>query len=80
MPSVYPIFNATSGTIVRIPNLKPTSLERLLNGTTKPFLKSNDMSDVEVPIFINFVRSMLTIDPARRKTAAELLQHEWLRL
>lgn len=38
------------------------------------------MSDAEIPIFIDFLQGMLTIDPARRKSAAELLRHEWLEL
>ncbi|KAK9366188.1 protein kinase [Lipomyces kononenkoae] len=60
--------------------LKPTSLERLINGTTKPFLKPTDMPDAEVPIFIDFLRGMLAIDPERRKSAADLLQHGWINL
>lgn len=66
------------GGLLRIPNLKPTSLERLLNGTSKPFIKPDDMHDAEVPIFIDFVRGMLQINPDTRKSAAELLQHEWI--
>lgn len=68
------------GNLLRIPNLKPTSLERLINGTTKPFLKPRDMPDTEVPIFIDFLRGMLEIDPGSRKSASELLQHEWINL
>lgn len=41
--------------------MKSTSLERLLNGTTKPFLKPDDMPDAEVPIFINFLRACLRL-------------------
>ncbi|KAE8321394.1 kinase-like domain-containing protein [Aspergillus sergii] len=37
------------GDLLRIPNMKSTSLERLINGTTKPFLKPDDMPDAEVP-------------------------------
>lgn len=66
------------GNLLRIPNLKPTSIERLINGSTKPFLKPRDMPVAEVPIFINFLRGMLEIDPGSRKSASELLQHEWL--
>jgi serine/threonine-protein kinase SRPK3 len=58
--------------------MKSTSLERLLKGTSKPFLKSKDMPEHEVDIFIDFVKGMLTMDPASRKSAAELLQHEWI--
>ncbi|KIE03726.1 Protein kinase-like domain protein, partial [Metarhizium majus ARSEF 297] len=66
------------GSLLRIPNLKSTSLEHLLNGTSKPFLKPEDMPDHEVDIFIDFIKGMLTIDPGSRKSAAELLQHEWI--
>ncbi|KAE8153568.1 protein kinase [Aspergillus avenaceus] len=67
------------GTLIRIPNLKPTKLERLINGTTKPFLKPSDMPEAEVPIFIEFVQGMLELDPGTRKSASELLQHEWIK-
>ncbi|KAG6106266.1 hypothetical protein E4U14_004698 [Claviceps sp. LM454 group G7] len=66
------------GEFLRIPNLGPTSLERLLNGDRMPRIKPSDMSDDEVVVFIDFVRSMLQIDPKKRKSAAQLLQHEWL--
>ncbi|KJK81845.1 hypothetical protein H634G_03108 [Metarhizium anisopliae BRIP 53293] len=66
------------GSLLRNPNLKSTSLERLLNGTSKPFLKPEDMPDHEVDIFTDFIKGMLTIDPGSRKSAAELLQHEWI--
>ncbi|KAK9234398.1 protein kinase, partial [Lipomyces kononenkoae] len=68
------------GNLLRIPNMKPTSLERMINGTTKLFLKPKDMPDTEVPIFIDFLRGMLAIDPERRRSAADLLQHEWIKL
>ncbi|KAG6103060.1 hypothetical protein E4U14_006454 [Claviceps sp. LM454 group G7] len=66
------------GEFLRIPNLGPTSLERLLNGDRMPRMKPSDMSDDEVVVFIDFVRGMLQIDPKKRKSAAQLLQHEWL--
>ncbi|RJE27037.1 CMGC SRPK protein kinase [Aspergillus sclerotialis] len=68
------------GNLLRIPNLKPTSLERLVDGQTKPFLRASDMPKAEVPIFIDFIKGMLEIDPGPRKSAAELLQHEWVNL
>ncbi|OJJ46534.1 hypothetical protein ASPZODRAFT_132604 [Penicilliopsis zonata CBS 506.65] len=67
------------GNLRRIPNLKATSLERLLNGTEKPFLKPDDMPEAEMPVFLDFLRGMLSIDPKNRKSAAELLQHNWLK-
>ncbi|KAL4943337.1 hypothetical protein BDV06DRAFT_234751 [Aspergillus oleicola] len=68
------------GNLRRIPYLKPTSLKCLLDGETKPFLRPADMPKTEFPVFIDFIRSMLEIDPASRKSAAELLRHEWVRL
>ncbi|KAJ0420558.1 protein kinase [Aspergillus carlsbadensis] len=68
------------GNLLRIPNLKPTCLERLIDGETKPFLKPTDMTKAEVPVFVDFIKGMLEIDPASRKSADELLQHEWIRL
>ncbi|KAM3448170.1 hypothetical protein MY3296_008040 [Beauveria thailandica] len=66
------------GKLIRVCNLKPTSLERLVNGDVKPFIKPADMLETEIAIFIDFIKSMLAIDPMARKSAAELLQHEWL--
>lgn len=39
-----------------------------------------DMPEAEVPIFVDFIKGMLEIDPRSRKSAAELLQHEWIHL
>lgn len=64
--------------LIRIPNMTSTGLERLIDGATEPFLKPCDMGNAEVPIFIDFLRRMLTIDPQRRSSASELLRHEWL--
>ncbi|KAJ5248963.1 hypothetical protein N7468_000414 [Penicillium chermesinum] len=72
-------FNADGG-LRRIPDLKSTSLERLIDGAEKPFLRPKDMSGAEVPVFIDFLRGMLTIDPTSRKPASELLQHDWLKM
>lgn len=44
----------------------------------EPFIKPSDMPDAEIPIFIDFVKGMLTIDPESRKSASELLQHKWI--
>lgn len=70
--------NRLIGNLLRIDTLKSTNLERLLNGASEPFLKPQDMGHNEVPVFIDFINVMLTIDPKFRKTAAELLQHEWI--
>lgn len=69
-----------SGVFLRISDLTPTSLARLMNGAERPFLKPNDMPDAEIPIFIDFLQGVLTIDRAHRKSAAELLRHEWFEL
>ncbi|KAG6119016.1 hypothetical protein E4U14_005988 [Claviceps sp. LM454 group G7] len=66
------------GKFLRIPKLGLTSLERMLNGDIMPVTKPPDMPDDEIDVFIDFVRGMLQIDPMARKSAAQLLQHEWL--
>ncbi|KAG6087700.1 hypothetical protein E4U31_000384 [Claviceps sp. LM219 group G6] len=66
------------GNFLRIPRLSLSSLERLLNGDIIPVTKPPDMPDNEIDVFIDFVRGMLQIDPMARKSAAQLLQHEWL--
>ena len=37
------------------------------------------MDEAEVDIFVDFLRGALALDPDERKTARELLEHEWLR-
>ncbi|KAG6179767.1 hypothetical protein E4U36_005342 [Claviceps purpurea] len=66
------------GKFLRIPKLGLASLERVLNGDIMPLMKPPDMPDDEIDVFIDFVRGMLQIDPMARKSAAQLLQHEWL--
>ncbi|EGX88003.1 protein kinase, putative [Cordyceps militaris CM01] len=66
------------GALFRIPNMKATSLERLLNGQVKLFIRPADMPETEIGTFIDFIQGMLEIDPTVRKSAAELLQHGWL--
>ncbi|KAK2788293.1 hypothetical protein FQN53_003827 [Emmonsiellopsis sp. PD_33] len=68
-----------NGNLHRISNLKPTNIEGLINGAKSPFLKPYDMPDSEVPIFVDFLQKMLTIDPALRSSASNLLQHEWIK-
>jgi serine/threonine-protein kinase SRPK3 len=67
------------GTLIRIPALKVTSLEDMIDGEEAVFQRPTDMEKEEVPAFASFLRSALSLDPNRRGTAAELLQHEWLR-
>ncbi|KAL3457560.1 protein kinase [Aspergillus heterothallicus] len=68
------------GNLLRIPSLKPASLEFLVNGPTAPFTRPHDMPESEIPAFVDFLKGMLVIDPQSRKSAAELLQHEWLQI
>ncbi|QSS62287.1 serine kinase [Histoplasma capsulatum] len=67
------------GTLRRIANLNPTTLESIIDGQESPFLKPNDMPHAEVPIFIDFLKGMLAINPDHRRSAAELLRHGWLK-
>ena len=55
------------------------SLERLLDGKKEPFRRPDDMTESEVPLYVDFLKGMLTLDPEKRKSAAEMLEHEWLR-
>ncbi|KAE8398052.1 protein kinase [Aspergillus pseudonomiae] len=64
--------------LARIMEVLARSLLRLPDLTTNPFLKPIDMPEAEVPIFVDFLKGMLEIDPGSRKPAAELLQHEWV--
>jgi serine/threonine-protein kinase SRPK3 len=37
------------------------------------------LDDSEKPLFIDFLRSMLRLKPSDRASAAELLEHEWVK-
>jgi len=37
------------------------------------------LDDVEKPLFIDFLKSMLRLKPSDRASAAELLEHEWIK-
>ncbi|KAG6106268.1 hypothetical protein E4U14_004700 [Claviceps sp. LM454 group G7] len=66
------------GRLVRGPSLERSSLECILNGSVKPYKRPSDMSKKEFDVFVDFLKGMLEIDPSKRKSAAQLLQHEWL--
>ncbi|KAG6111613.1 hypothetical protein E4U13_004732 [Claviceps humidiphila] len=66
------------GKLIRIRKLKASSLKRMLHGKVKPYNKPSDMPEDEFDIFVDFLKGMLEIDPIKRKSAAQLLQHEWL--
>lgn len=73
------LFSGTGeGELRHIPNLEPIGLEEVLNDRMNRFIRLGDISEEEVYVFIDYVKGMLTIDPSRRKSAAELLEHEWL--
>ncbi|KAL5365275.1 kinase-like domain-containing protein [Aspergillus floccosus] len=50
----------------------------ILGPFPRHFLQQGGRADI--PIFIDFIKGMLAIDPASRKSAAALLEHEWIRL
>ncbi|KAG6287050.1 hypothetical protein E4U46_004381 [Claviceps purpurea] len=66
------------GKLIRGPRYKRSSLECMLNGKASPHNKPSGMSEKEFAIFVDFLKGMLEIDPTKRKSAAQLLQHEWL--
>ncbi len=50
-----------------------------MDGTRGLLQRPEDMPKAEVAIFVDFLERMLAIDPDLRKTAAELLNHPWLK-
>ncbi|KAG6154085.1 hypothetical protein E4U37_002411 [Claviceps purpurea] len=66
------------GKLIRGPRYKRSSLECMLNGKASPHNKPSGMSEKEFAIFVDFLKGMLEIDPTKRKSAVQLLQHEWL--
>ncbi|KAF2207809.1 hypothetical protein CERZMDRAFT_114980 [Cercospora zeae-maydis SCOH1-5] len=66
------------GRLLRIPKLQNTSLRAYLDGKDEPFRRPSDMDEDEVPVFVDFLRGALALDPVDRRTATELLQHQWL--
>jgi len=47
--------------------IQPTPLEDRVEG------------EIDIGVFLDFIRSMLDWIPGQRKTAAELLEHPWLK-
>ncbi|KAG5967526.1 hypothetical protein E4U57_000684 [Claviceps arundinis] len=66
------------GKLIRGPSYTRSSLECILNGKVSPHNKPSGMLENEFAIFVDFLKGMLEIDPMKRKSAAQLLQHEWL--
>ncbi|KAK4950182.1 hypothetical protein LTR10_011161 [Elasticomyces elasticus] len=66
------------GNLLRIPTLHPTSLRAIIDGSDDPMWRPREMDDAEVAVFVDFLQGALTLDPEHRKTAKELLRHEWL--
>jgi serine/threonine-protein kinase SRPK3 len=73
-------FFDADGNLLRIPTIYPTNLERQVDGQHEVTKRPEDMPLSEVPIYVDFLRGIFVLDPAKRKTAAELLEHEWLRV
>ncbi len=71
-------WNSTEN-LLRIPQLKVTNLADFVDGKEGPFKRPDDMTPEDAPLFVDFLRGALQLDPDERKTAGELLQHEWLR-
>ncbi|KAG6106264.1 hypothetical protein E4U14_004696 [Claviceps sp. LM454 group G7] len=64
------------GKLLRNPPDVGTGDEQTVDDTD--FLQPSDMPDNEVYVYLDFLKGMLQLDPLKRKSAAELLQHEWL--
>jgi serine/threonine-protein kinase SRPK3 len=49
-----------------------------MDGETEALRRPDDMPVDEVPVFVDFLKGMLAINPDERKSAAEMLKHDWL--
>lgn len=74
----HSLTQSPTGNLLRIPRLHKTSLEGYVDGEIGPLRRPADMRKEDVPQFVDFLKGMLALDPAQRKTASELLQHPWL--
>lgn len=70
--------NIALGTLLHIPKLSPTSLLSLMDGKEGALRRPKDMPQAEVPVFVDFLKGMLAIEPNDRKSAAQMLEHQWL--
>lgn len=68
------------GNLLRIPTLKPTLLEALMDGNHEVTRRPDEMSSEEVTVFVDFLNGLLALDPLARKSAKELLRHPWLQV
>ncbi|KAK3619569.1 hypothetical protein LTR56_023949 [Elasticomyces elasticus] len=66
------------GRLLRMRGMGYTGLKDLMDGTQWPLTRPDGMNDAEMAMFVDFLQGALTLDPEHRKTAEELLQHEWL--
>jgi len=57
---------------------KTTLHSRLHMDPDSLVLEDSDVSDEEAELFVDFVRSLLTLDPELRPSAQQALQHPWL--
>ncbi|KAK3625445.1 hypothetical protein LTR56_014300 [Elasticomyces elasticus] len=69
----------SQGNLIRIPELHFTSLTETTDGSEAPMHRPREMGDEDLAWFVDFLRGALMLDPERRKTADELLRHEWLK-
>lgn len=51
-----------------------------MDGESEALRRPEDMPESEVPIFVDFLKGMLALDPDERRSAAEMLEHDWLKV
>ncbi|KAK3625446.1 hypothetical protein LTR56_014299 [Elasticomyces elasticus] len=66
------------GELLRMRDMSHTRLKDFIDGTQWPLTRPDGMDDAEMAVFVDFLQGALTLDPEHRKTAEELLRHEWL--
>lgn len=74
------VLTVDSGQLLRIHRaIKQTGLEKVLDGDCPALQRPADLPKTEVPLLVDFLKSVFVIDPEKRRSAAELLEHEWLK-
>ncbi len=78
--AINAILTVDTGQLLRIPGeISRTSFEKVLDGDEPAFQRPSDMPKSEIPVLIDFLQEMLVLDPEKRKSAAQMVEHEWLK-
>ena len=73
------VFLDGNGNLTAISKLHPARLETFVDGEIEAHQRPSDMAEANVPVCIDFLKSMLALDPDERKSASQMLGHPWLK-